>query len=58
MTESEAAAYAERAAIAIDLPLPAHCTPGVAINLARLSAMAEALLTFPLPDGDTRDPES
>ncbi len=58
MTESEAAAYAEATAAAIDLPLPAHCKPGVAGNLARLSAMAEALIAFPLPADDARDPAS
>jgi hypothetical protein len=50
MTGFDAKAYAELAATAIDLPLPEHCKPGVAANLARLAAMAEALMTFPLPD--------
>jgi len=58
MTESEAAAYAEAAAAAIDLPLPVHCKPGVAGNLARLSVMAQALLAFALPPNDSRDPAS
>ncbi len=43
------AAYADEAAAAIGLTLPAHCKPGVVANLARLAAMAESLLTFPLP---------
>jgi hypothetical protein len=58
LTESEAAAYAEAAAATIALPLPEHCKTGVATNLARLSAMADALIAFPLPAGDSRDPLS
>jgi hypothetical protein len=46
----DAAAYADVAATAIALPLPAHCKPGVAANLARLAALAQTLTTFPLPD--------
>lgn len=45
-------AYAEAAAAALDLPLPEHRKPGVIANLARLAAMAEMLLAFPLPDDD------
>jgi len=51
----DANAYAELAAAAIDLPLPAHCKPGVAANLERLAAMAESLMSFALPDDDPRD---
>jgi len=50
--------FAVEAARAIDLPLPDHCRPGVAANLARLAAMAESLLAFPLPDADTREPDA
>ena len=50
MSAFDANAYAELAAAAIDLPLPEHCKPGVAANLERLAAMAESLMTFPLPD--------
>ena len=50
--------YAELAAAAIQLPLPEHCKTGVAANLARLAAMAESLLTFPIPPGeDSKDRE-
>jgi hypothetical protein len=41
--------YAEAAAAALDLPLPEHCKPGVAENLARLAAMADSLLSFDIP---------
>jgi hypothetical protein len=51
----DANAFAEAAARAIDLDLPEHCKAGVAANLERLHAMAEALLRFPLPLSDTRD---
>lgn len=49
-TATEAwAAYAERAAGALQLPLaPAH-RPGVAEHLARAAELAAPLLTFPLP---------
>jgi len=56
MKEFDASVYAEAAARAIDLELLEHCKPGVAANLARLAVMAEALLAFPLPPGDSRDP--
>ena len=46
----DAAAYADAAAAAIALPLPAHCKPGVAANLTRLAAMARTLFAFSLPD--------
>jgi hypothetical protein len=51
----DASAYAEAAARAIDLDLPEHCKAGVAANLERLHAMADALLRFPLPLSDPRD---
>ena len=48
--------YAEAAATAMRLPLPEHCKPGFAANLARLAAMAESLLTFPIPPAeDSKD---
>lgn len=53
----DATSFAREAAAAIALPLPAHCEAGVAANLARLAAVAEALMAFALPDGTTRDVE-
>lgn len=56
MSDFDASAYAEAAARAIDLELPEHCKPGVAANLARLAAMAETLLAFPMSPADSREP--
>jgi Protein of unknown function (DUF4089) len=58
MNDFDASAYAEAAARAIELELPEHCKRGVATNLERLAVMAEALLAFPLPPADSREPWS
>jgi hypothetical protein len=55
MKRFDANAYAEAASRAIDLGLPEHCKAGVAANLERLHAMADALFRFPLPLSDPRD---
>lgn len=55
MKDFDASAYAEAAASAIELTLPEHCKPGVAANLVRLAAMADALFSFPLAPPDSRD---
>jgi hypothetical protein len=47
--------YAEEAAAAIGLTLPAHGMPGVVANLTRLAARADTLLTFALPDAGDRE---
>jgi hypothetical protein len=48
--------FAVAAATALDLPLPEHCRPGVAANLARLAAMAERLLDFAPPEAAQPEP--
>lgn len=47
---AEARAYAERAAVAIGLSLPAERMPAVAQHLAILLAAAALVLDFPLPE--------
>jgi 1-carboxybiuret hydrolase subunit AtzG-like protein len=47
--------YAEEAAAAIGLPLPAHCKAGVVANLTRLAAMVDVLLAPP-PEVEQRTP--
>ena len=49
------AVYAEEAAAAIGLPLPAHCKAGVVANLTRLAAMVDVLLAPP-PEVERRTP--
>ncbi len=49
--ESEWAAYADRAAAALALPLAAAHRPGVVQNLERAAAIAAPLLAHPLPAG-------
>jgi Protein of unknown function (DUF4089) len=55
MKAFDASAYADAAAPAMDLEVPEHCRPGVATNLERLAAMAEALFRFPIPPSDADD---
>jgi len=50
-------AYTDEAAAAIGLEVPAHCKPGVVASLARLAAMADTLLAFPLPGAAQNDKE-
>lgn len=49
-------AYAERAAAAIGLPLPAERIPAVAQQLAVLLAAAALVLDFPLPEDEEAAP--
>lgn len=51
LPESEWAAYADRAAVALALPLAVSHRPGVVQNLERAAAIAAPLLAHPLPDG-------
>jgi hypothetical protein len=51
VAESEWAAYADRAAAALSLPLATGHRPGVIQNLERAAAIAAPLLAHPLPAG-------
>ena len=54
----DAERYAEAAARAVDLPLPEHCRPGVAANLARLAALAQSLLEFAIREESARETDA
>nr|WP_290227189.1 DUF4089 domain-containing protein [Trichocoleus desertorum] len=42
--------YVHAAASLIDLPLDSDGTPSIVTNFARIEAIAELVLEFPLPD--------
>jgi hypothetical protein len=49
-TPFDAGTYVDAAAAAVGLPIAPEHRPGVILNLERLAAMAQLVMSFPLAD--------